>query len=85
MRRFIALYDQRAKTAADSDEPYNFVHNKKIKRIHVPSAQLDALSVGELVIINNDGRYALLPFAPACTVGELDQRRIVTAHLSGED
>ena len=82
LRRFIAAYDQRAKDPSDDDEPYHFAHNKKIKRMHLPLAQIDALSRGDLVIVNNDGRYALLPFGPACSVATVDQRRIVAAHLS---
>ncbi|MEM1436617.1 MAG: DUF2058 family protein [Pseudomonadota bacterium] len=85
LRRFIAQYDQRSKEAADSDEPYNFVHNRKIKRIHIPVAQIEALSTGQLVIVNNDGRYALLPLGPAFTIAEVDRRRIVAAHVTAAE
>jgi hypothetical protein len=85
LRRFIVQYDQRSREAADSDEPYNFVHNRKIKRIHIPVAQVEALSTGQLVIVNNDGRYALLPLGPAFTIAEVDRRRIVAAHVSTAD
>ena len=85
LRRFIAGYDQRAREALESDEPYHFAHNKKVKRIHLPEGQIEALARGELVIVNNDGRYALLPFGPACAVASVDRRRIVAAHLTSDD
>ncbi|MEM9743524.1 MAG: DUF2058 family protein [Pseudomonadota bacterium] len=82
LRRFIAAYDQRAKEALESDQPYHFAHNQKIKRIHIPEAQIDALATGQLVVVNNDGRYALLPFGPACTIASVEPRRIVAAHVA---
>ncbi|MEM7079916.1 MAG: DUF2058 family protein [Pseudomonadota bacterium] len=80
MRQLIVANDQRAKTSNENDVPYNFVHNKKIKKIYVPKPQLEQLSKGTLVIVNNDGNYHLVSQEVAQKIRERDPRRIIAAH-----
>ncbi|MGE0625678.1 MAG: DUF2058 domain-containing protein [Pseudomonadales bacterium] len=80
IRQLILQNDQRAREARDDDLPYNFVHGKKIKKIHVPKAQLEQLSRGTLVIVNNDGLYHLVSKEVAEKIRARDPRRIIAAH-----
>ena len=82
MRQLIFANDQRSKTAAEDDVPYNFVHNKKIKKIYVPKAQVELLSKGALVIVNNDGNYHLVNREVAEKIRARDPKRIIAAHDS---
>ncbi len=80
LRQIIVTNDQRSKTPADDDRPYNFVHGRKIKRIHLPKTQIEQLSRGALVIVNNDGIYHLVTPEVAELVRERDPKRIIAAH-----
>lgn len=80
IKQLIAQHDQRVKEKSDTDVPYNFLHKKKIKRIYVPPAQLDALSTGKLVIVNNDGMYNLVTPDIAEKIAQRDPKWIITAH-----
>jgi len=46
----------------------------------VPAAQRDQISSGNLVIVNNDGNYHLLPKAAAEKVRARDPKRIIVEH-----
>ena len=80
IKQLVKENDQRVKEKSDTDVPYNFLHKKKIKRIYVPPAQLDALSKGKLVIINNDGLYHLVTPEIADKIAKRDPKWIITAH-----
>jgi len=80
IKQLVTENDQRVKEKSDTDVPYNFLHKKKIKRIYVPPAQLDALSKGKLVIINNDGLYHLVTPEVAEKIAKRDPKWIITAH-----
>ena len=80
IKQIILQNDLRSSDARDDDAAYNFVHGKKIKKIYVPKAQRDQLSSGSLVIVNNDGRYHLLPRAAADQIAARDPKRIIVAH-----
>lgn len=84
LRQLILQNDQRSKEANDDDVPYNFVHGKKIKKIHVPKAQMEQLSRGTLVIVNNDGLYHLVPSEVAERIRARDPKRIIAAHQASE-
>ncbi len=79
IKQIIQQNDQRSKTG-DQDVPYQFVHGTKIKKIFVPPAQLDQLSRGNLVIVNNDGLYCLVSKEVADQIRSRDPKRIITAH-----
>jgi hypothetical protein len=85
IKQLIAQNDQREKTQRDDDVAYNFLHNKKIKRIYVPPKQVDQLSKGALVIINDDGLYHLVSKEIAEKIALRDPRRIITSHGAEEE
>ena len=72
--------DQRTKVADDDAVPYNFVHGKKIKKIFVTKAQLEALSSGRLVVVNNNGIYHFVDEKVAKQIEQRDPKRIIVAH-----
>lgn len=80
LKQLIHAHDQRVKTNNDDDVPYNFVHGKRVKRIYVPKAQQALLSSGQLVIVNDDGRYHLITPEIAERVRARDPKRIIAAH-----
>ena len=80
IKQLIAQNDQRQPGSRDDDVAYNFKHGKKVKRIYVPAAQIELLSSGKLVIINNDGRYNLVNKDVAEKIAARDPKWIVTAH-----
>jgi uncharacterized protein YaiL (DUF2058 family) len=80
LKQLIQKNCQRAKVASDDDVPYNFVHGKKIKRIYITKDQQVMLSNGNLVIVNDDGRYHLLSKEVAERVRARDPKRIIAAH-----
>lgn len=83
IQQLIKQHDQRSKEKKEDDQPYNFVHGKKIKKIWLPKAQIDQLSKGTLVIVNHNGFYHLLPKEAANKVAERDPKRIIVAHDKG--
>lgn len=80
MRQLILMNDQRPRETGDDDVPYNFVHGKKIKRIHVSKPMVERLSRGTLVIVNNDGNYHLVSREIADRIRARDPKRIISAH-----
>lgn len=80
IRQIIQQNDQRTHIARDDDVPYNFVHGKKIKRIYVPRAHQVELGNGNLVIVNDDGKYHLVSKAVAEQIRTRDPKRIIAAH-----
>jgi len=80
IKQIIFQNDLRAKTVNDDDLPYNFVHRKKIKKIFVPREQVELLSTGSLIIVNNDGLYHLLSKDVAEQIRVRDPKRIIAAH-----
>ena len=80
LKQIIVTNDQRKAERSDDDVPYNFVHGKKIKKIYVPKPQLEQLSRGQLVIVNNDGLYALVSKDVAEQIKARDPKRIIAAH-----
>lgn len=80
IKQIIVANDQRLKGQRDDDVAYNFVHGKRVKRIYVPAKQREQISRGDLVIVNNDGIYHLLPKKAADKVRSRDPKRIIVAH-----
>jgi hypothetical protein len=78
--QLIKQNDERTKVSDDEAVPYNFVHGKKIKKIFVNKVQLDALSSGRLVVVNNNGLYHFVSAKVAKQIEERDPRRIIVAH-----
>ena len=82
--QLIRQNDERTKVSDDDAVPYNFLHGKKIKKIFVNKVQLDALSVGRLVVVNNNGLYHFVSAKVAKQIEERDPRRIIVAHRRDE-
>jgi len=80
VRQLIAQNDQRSKVIDDEAVPYNFVHGQKIKKIHVTKAQLEALSSGRLIVVNNNGIYHFVDEKVAEQIAARDPKRIIVAH-----
>ncbi len=80
VRQIILQNDQRTKVADDDAVPYNFVHGKKIKKIFVTKQQLEALSSGRLVVVNNNGIYHFVDEKVAKQIEQRDPKRIIVAH-----
>ncbi len=85
LKQIVLQHDQRAKKSKEDDVAYNFLHNKKIKRIYVSATQKQQLSDGTLVIINNDGLYHLLSKDIAAKIEARDPRWIITSHSDAEE
>lgn len=79
IKQIVQQNDQRTKPH-DDDVPYNFVHGKKIKRIYVTREHQAQLSIGALVIVNDDGRYHLVAKPVAERIRARDPKRIIAAH-----
>jgi uncharacterized protein YaiL (DUF2058 family) len=69
------LLDGKALNKAEADQPRNFEYGGKIRRVHVDAAQLVALNVGELGVVQQGGRYLLVSREIA------EQVRAIDAHL----
>ena len=82
IKQLLAQHDQRVREASDTDVVFSFVHGKKIKRLHLPPAQRDQLSSGELIIVNNDGLYHLVRPDIAKRIADRDPKWIIS--LSGD-
>ncbi|MEM9620167.1 MAG: DUF2058 domain-containing protein [Pseudomonadota bacterium] len=80
LKQLILQNDQRVKAPDDDAHPYNFVHGKRIKKLYVTQQQLQALSSGQLIIVNNDGNYHFLLPKVADKVAQRDPKRIIVAH-----
>ncbi|KAF1071449.1 MAG: hypothetical protein GAK45_00498 [Pseudomonas citronellolis] len=61
----------------ETDDYYNFVDNKKVKRIAVNDMLRDKLSRGSLAIVSHEGRYEIVPRDAALRIKERDERRII--------
>ncbi|WP_152224902.1 DUF2058 domain-containing protein [Pseudomonas sp. SCB32] len=61
----------------ETEDYYNFVDAKKVKRIAVNDLIRDKLSRGSLAIVSYDGRYEIVPRDAALRIKERDERRIV--------
>ncbi|SDS76634.1 DUF2058 domain-containing protein [Pseudomonas oryzae] len=61
----------------NGDDYYNFVDDKKVKRIAVNPLLRDKLSRGSLAIVRLEGKYELVPREAALKVQEREPHRII--------
>ncbi|HEY4529011.1 MAG TPA: DUF2058 family protein [Luteimonas sp.] len=61
--KLAALLEGKGLNAADADHVRHFEYGGKIKRVHVTADQLRALNVGELGVVQLNGRYLLVTAA----------------------
>jgi uncharacterized protein len=64
----------------DRGEPYNFVEEKKVKRIYVSDEMADQLSRGQLAIVKFGDGYEVVPAKVARQIASRDQRIVVAFH-----
>lgn len=67
-----------------SDDYYNFVDDKKIKRIAVNTMLRDKLSRGSLAIVRHGGGYEMIPREAALRIQERDPRRVILLNTPTE-
>ena len=78
------LIEQNRLPQVESDEPYNFIDDGKIRRITVNAANRGALTRSELFIVRHEGRYDLVPAAVAARIRERDATAVVTIVAASE-
>lgn len=81
--RIQQLLEGNALNKADTEQVRNFEYAGKIRRIHVDSAQLAALNVGELGVVQHAGRYLVVTREIAVQVRDIEPRQL--ALLVGPD
>jgi uncharacterized protein YaiL (DUF2058 family) len=72
------LVDQHKLPKLDSEEFYNFVSGKKVKRMPVDAARRAQLVSGALVIVNCDGNYEIVPGKIGERIRERDPGVVLT-------
>ena len=69
----------------DTEDYYNFVDHKKVKRIAVNTVVRNKLSSGSLAIVKHGGGYEIIPRDVALKIQERDPRRIVLLNIETEE
>ncbi|KPX89594.1 Uncharacterized protein ALO63_00072 [Pseudomonas amygdali pv. mori] len=67
-----------------TEDYYNFVDDKKVKRISVNALVRNKLSSGSLAIVRHGGGYEIIPREAALKIQERDPRRIVLLNTPTE-
>jgi len=67
-----------------TEDYYNFVDDKKVKRISVNAMVRNKLSSGSLAIVHHGGSYEIIPREAALKIQERDPRRIVLLNTPTE-
>ncbi|AAY38725.1 DUF2058 domain-containing protein [Pseudomonas syringae] len=67
-----------------TEDYYNFVDDKKVKRISVNAMVRNKLSSGSLAIVHHGGGYEIIPREAALKIQERDPRRIVLLNTPTE-
>lgn len=70
------LLEGKALNKVDADQPRNFEYGGKIRRVHVDAAQLVALNVGELGVVQHGGRYLLVARDIAEQIRAVDAQQV---------
>lgn len=67
------------------ESPYQFVHEKKIKKLFVDDAMVDQLSRGRLAVVSLDDQYDVVPEGVARKIMERDPAVVVALHERKQD
>ena len=67
-----------------TEDYYNFVDDKKVKRLSVNKLMRDKLASGSLAIVRHGGGYEVIPREAALKIQERDPRRIVQLNVQTE-
>ncbi len=68
-----------------TEDYYNFVDDKKVKRLSVNALMRNKLSSGSLAIVQHGGGYEVIPREAALKIQERDPRRIVQLNVQTEE
>ncbi|MDF0729994.1 DUF2058 domain-containing protein [Pseudomonas entomophila] len=69
----------------NSEDYYNFVDDKKVKRIAVNALMRSKLSSGSLAIVAHGGGYEVIPREAAVKIQERDPKRILLLNTQVEE
>lgn len=69
----------------NTEDYYNFVDDKKVKRISVNTLMRNKLSNGSLAIVHHGGGYEVIPREAALKIQERDPQRIVQLNVQTEE
>jgi uncharacterized protein YaiL (DUF2058 family) len=75
--KLVELIKGKTLNVADAEHVRHFEYGGKIRRVHVTAEQLKALNVGDLGVIQIDGRYSLVSAETA-----LAAREILATHVA---
>lgn len=67
-----------------TEDYYNFVDDKKVKRLSVNNLMRDKLSRGSLAIVRHGGSYEVIPREAALKIQERDPQRVVQLNVQTE-
>ncbi|ARU87787.1 DUF2058 domain-containing protein [Pseudomonas sp. M30-35] len=67
-----------------TEDYYNFVDDKKVKRLSVNELMRNKLSSGSLAIVRHGGGYEVIPREAALKIQERDARRVVLLNTPTE-
>ena len=72
---------EQAKVAkGDGDIAYNFVHNKKVKKLYLKEDASQGLSKGQLAIVFIENSYQLVPTAVAEKIRQRDEQCVIVCN-----
>ena len=72
----------RVERKVESEELYNFVDGKKVRRIPVDKTLRERLIAGQLAIVRHDGRYEIVPAEIGERIRERDAHALVSLQAS---
>lgn len=68
-----------------TEDYYNFVDDKKVKRLSVNKLMRDKLASGSLAIVRHGGGYEVIPREAALKIQERDPQRVVQLNTRTEE
>ena len=68
-----------------TEDYYNFVDDKKVKRLSVNKLMRDKLASGSLAIVRHGGGYEVIPREAALKIQERDPQRVVQLNIRTEE
>ena len=71
------LIEQNRLPKVESDDYYNFIDGKQIKRVAVNAEIRDQLIRGGLFIVRYEGHYEVVPAAIAARIRERDEHAVI--------
>ena len=78
------LIEQSRLPKLTTEDYYNFVDEKKVKRLSVNKLMRDKLSSGSLAIVRNGGGYEVIPREAALKIQERDPSRVLLLNTPTE-